>query len=128
VQLALDDFGTGYSSLSYLRNFPLDGVKVDRAFTDGLGGSERDVAIMRAIVEMCSALGLSVVAEGVESAAQLEQLEKLGCHHVQGYLLCRPMPAEELTGFLASRLVPIATDPPMAPAAARSRTRPVQLV
>jgi diguanylate cyclase (GGDEF)-like protein len=128
VQLVLDDFGTGYSSLSYLRNFPLDGVKVDRAFTDGLGASERDAAIMRAIVEMCGALGLSVVAEGVESAAQLEQLEKLGCHHVQGYLLCRPMPAEELTGFLASRLAPTATDPVTAAAAARSRIRPEQLV
>jgi diguanylate cyclase (GGDEF)-like protein len=120
VQLVLDDFGTGYSSLSYLRNFPLDGVKVDRAFTDGLGGSERDAAIMRAIVEMCSALGLSVVAEGVESAAQLEQLEKLGCHHVQGYLLCRPMPAEQLTGFLASRVAQFATDPQRVPASARS--------
>jgi diguanylate cyclase (GGDEF)-like protein len=120
VQLVLDDFGTGYSSLSYLRNFPLDGVKVDRAFTDGLGGSERDAAIMRAIVEMCGALGLSVVAEGVESAAQLEQLEKLGCHHVQGYLLCRPMPAEELTGFLAGRLAQFATDHPSVPGSARS--------
>ncbi len=128
VQLVLDDFGTGYSSLSYLRNFPLDGVKVDRAFTDGLGGSERDAAIMRAIVEMCSALGLAVVAEGVESVAQLEQLAKLGCRHVQGYLLCRPMPAEELTEFLESRLAAPATDSLAALAATRSPSRREQLV
>ncbi|HUA11070.1 MAG TPA: EAL domain-containing protein, partial [Solirubrobacteraceae bacterium] len=104
LRLVLDDFGTGYSSLSYLRQFPLDGVKVDRSFTDGLGASPRDAAIMRAIVEMCRALDLAVVAEGVECAAQLEQLEELGCELVQGYLLCHPMPATEAGEFLARRL------------------------
>jgi diguanylate cyclase (GGDEF)-like protein len=106
LQLVLDDFGTGYSSLSYLRHFPLDTVKVDRSFTDGLGSSPRDAAIMRAIVEMCRALELTVVAEGVESEAQLTQLGRLGCEHVQGYLLCHPMPAVEVGKFLDGHLNP----------------------
>jgi len=128
VRLVLDDFGTGYSSLSYLRDFPLDGVKVDRAFIDGLGSSEEDAAIMRAIVEMCSALGLAVVAEGVESPAQLAQLRQFGCQHVQGYLLCQPMPAEELSEFLKGRFAPpainaldAATDAQSSPRAAGRR-------
>jgi len=104
LRLVLDDFGKGYSSLSYLRRFPLDGVKVDRSFIEGLGSNPDDVAVMRAIVEMCRALGLTVVAEGVESDAQLQQLRELGCEHLQGYLLCRPMPAEQISEFLDERL------------------------
>jgi diguanylate cyclase (GGDEF)-like protein len=104
TRLVLDDFGTGYSSLSYLRQFPLDSVKVDRSFTDALGDCPRDAAIMSAILQMCQALGLSVVAEGVESRAQLRRLGLLGCELVQGYLLCHPMPAEQVGEFLASRL------------------------
>ena len=100
LRLLLDDFGTGYSSLSYLRRFPLGGVKVDRSFIDGLGSKPQDAAIMRAIVEMCRALGLTVVAEGVETDAQLRQLRQLGCGQVQGYLLCHPRPAEEIGEFL----------------------------
>ncbi len=105
LRLLLDDFGTGYSSLSYLRRFPLDAVKVDRSFIDGLGGSPKDVAIMKAIVEMCGVLELAVVAEGVESDSQLDQLRQLGCEHVQGYLMCRPMPAAALGEFLEERLL-----------------------
>ncbi len=105
LRLLLDDFGTGYSSLSYLRRFPLGGVKVDRSFIDGLGSKPQDAAIMRAIVEMCRALGLTVVAEGVETDAQLRQLRQLGCGQVQGYLLCHPRPAEEIGEFLTERLV-----------------------
>jgi diguanylate cyclase (GGDEF)-like protein/PAS domain S-box-containing protein len=105
LRLLLDDFGTGYSSLSYLRRFPLDGVKVDRSFTDGLGEDPGDLAIMRAIVQMCDALELDVVAEGVESSTQLQQLRDLGCQNAQGYLLCRPMPAAEIGPLLARRLV-----------------------
>jgi diguanylate cyclase (GGDEF)-like protein len=104
MRLVLDDFGTGYSSLSYLRQFPLDGVKVDRSFTDGLGNSPRDAAIMSAIVQMCHALELTVVAEGVESTTQLEQLGVLGCELVQGYLLCHPMPTEQAGEYLERRL------------------------
>ncbi|HXW58570.1 MAG TPA: EAL domain-containing protein [Solirubrobacteraceae bacterium] len=105
VRLALDDFGTGYSSLSYLRRFPIDAVKVDRSFIDGLGNKAEDAAIMRAIVEMCRALKLTVVAEGVESQPQLQQLRQLGCERAQGYLLCHPIPAEESDGFLDRRLL-----------------------
>jgi diguanylate cyclase (GGDEF)-like protein len=108
LRLVLDDFGTGYSSLSYLRRFPLDGVKVDRSFTDGLGSSRQDAAIMKAIVEMCRVLGLAVIAEGVESESQLQQLRDLGCEQVQGYLLCRPLPADEIREFLDRRF---ANDP-----------------
>jgi len=103
LRLMLDDFGTGYSSLSYLRRFPLGGVKVDRSFIDGLGDNPEDAAIMRAIVEMCRALDLTVVAEGVETDAQLRQLRQLGCERVQGYLLCHPRPAEEISEFLDGR-------------------------
>jgi diguanylate cyclase (GGDEF)-like protein/PAS domain S-box-containing protein len=105
LRLMLDDFGTGYSSLSYLRRFPLGGVKVDRSFIDGLGDNPEDAAIMKAIVEMCRALGLTVVAEGVETDAQLRQLRQLGCERVQGYLLCHPKPPEEITELLDERLV-----------------------
>jgi diguanylate cyclase (GGDEF)-like protein len=104
TRIVLDDFGTGYSSLSYLRQFPLDAVKVDRSFTDGLGDSPRDAAIMSAIVHMCQALELTVVAEGVETPAQLQQLGLLDCELVQGYLLCHPMPAAQAGEFLERRL------------------------
>ena len=106
LPLVLDDFGTGYSSLSYLRRFPLNSVKVDRSFIDGLGSSEQDAAIMKAIVEMCRALGLTVVGEGVETPAQLQQLRELGCDQVQGYLFCRPMPVDEASEFLDRHLGP----------------------
>jgi EAL domain-containing protein (putative c-di-GMP-specific phosphodiesterase class I) len=76
---------------------------VDRSFTDGLGSSRQDAAIMKAIVEMCRVLGLAVIAEGVESEPQLQQLRRLGCEQVQGYLLCRPLPADEIGEFLDSR-------------------------
>src|SRR5579875_2375892 len=110
LPLVLDDFGTGYSSLSYLRRFPLSAVKVDRSFIDGLGTNTQDAAIMRAIVEMCRALGFSVVGEGVETDAQLRELQKLGCDHAQGYLLCHPMPVEEVTEFLDRRFAAGAID------------------
>ena len=123
LRLVLDDFGTGYSSLSYLRRFPLDGVKVDRSFIDDLDSSPENAAIMRAIVEMCHALGLSVVGEGVESATQLEQLAQLGCEHAQGYLLCRPMPADDVNRFLEDRLLAGASQT-ATPARSASRSRP----
>jgi diguanylate cyclase (GGDEF)-like protein/PAS domain S-box-containing protein len=110
LRVVLDDFGTGYSSLSHLRRFPLSVVKVDRSFIDGLGSKPEDGAIMRAIVEMCHALGLTVVAEGVESDAQHQELRQLGCERVQGYLLCRPMPPEDITEFLDERLLSRAVD------------------
>ena len=96
VHLAVDDFGTGYSSLSYLKRFPVDLLKIDRSFIDGLGTDPEDGAIVLAIVSLAEALRLEVVAEGVEHFHQLEALHRLGCDAVQGFLLGRPGPADGL--------------------------------
>jgi diguanylate cyclase (GGDEF)-like protein/PAS domain S-box-containing protein len=101
VRLLLDDFGTGYSSLRYLQRFPLDGLKVDRAFVAGLGDEgDGDGAIVQAIVGMARALGMGVIPEGVETDGQLQRLAALGCDHAQGFLLSRPLPAEGLEALL----------------------------
>jgi diguanylate cyclase (GGDEF)-like protein len=94
VELSIDDFGTGYSSLSYLKRFPLHELKVDKSFVDGLGTNANDTAIVAAVVAMAHALDLRVVAEGVETAEQLERLRILGCEQVQGYYFARPGPPE----------------------------------
>jgi EAL domain-containing protein (putative c-di-GMP-specific phosphodiesterase class I) len=96
VRLSIDDFGTGYSSLSYLKRFPVDAVKVDKAFIDGLGADPHDSALVAAIVAMADALGLVVTAEGVESPEQLSILRKLQCRRGQGFYLAQPMPAAEM--------------------------------
>ncbi|MCC5951711.1 MAG: EAL domain-containing protein [Acidimicrobiia bacterium] len=98
VQLAIDDFGTGYSSLAQLKRFPVDVLKIDRSFVDGLGFDTEDTAIVEAIVSMSSALGLEVVAEGVELDVQLHELVRLGCHRAQGFGLAMPMAADDLMG------------------------------
>ncbi len=96
LSLALDDFGTGYSSLSYLRQFPVDQVKIDRSFVAGLhSGATADVAIARCIVELCQRLRVETVAEGIETAEQLELLTQLGCDFGQGYLFAAPMPPSD---------------------------------
>ena len=97
VRLAIDDFGTGYSSLSYLKRFPVDAVKVDRAFVDGLGTDPHDTALVAAIVAMADALGLEVTAEGVETQDQLAHLCRLQCVRAQGFFLSRPVPAAVVT-------------------------------
>lgn len=96
----LDDFGTGYSSLSYLKNFPLDAVKVDRAFVRDMVEQERDRALIRAILAMCQELGLQVVAEGIENEVQRQLLSDLNCTYGQGYLFSRPLPVGEFEAFL----------------------------
>ncbi|MEE4670678.1 EAL domain-containing protein [Pseudomonas alliivorans] len=100
VKLAIDDFGTGYSSLSYLRRFPVDYVKIDRAFISGLGDGTEDAAIIQAIISMAHSLGLKVVAEGVENQSQLEFLREHGCDEVQGYLISRPIEASAMAAML----------------------------
>jgi len=95
VHLAIDDFGTGYSSLTYLRRFPVEALKVDRSFTDGLGRDREDEAIVAMILSLARTLDLTVVAEGVETEVQLDLLRELGCPVVQGYLLGRPVPAAQ---------------------------------
>jgi EAL domain-containing protein (putative c-di-GMP-specific phosphodiesterase class I)/anti-sigma regulatory factor (Ser/Thr protein kinase) len=99
VRLAIDDFGTGYSSLSYLRRFPVDVVKLDRSFVAGLGVDSAATAIVAAVVNLAHALGIVVVAEGVETEAQLVALRALRCDRAQGYYWNRPLPADELPGW-----------------------------
>jgi diguanylate cyclase (GGDEF)-like protein/PAS domain S-box-containing protein len=100
VRFAIDDFGTGYSSLAYLKKFPIDELKIDRSFVSGLGVSTEDSAIVASIVSMSRALSLCCIAEGVETSDQLAALNQLGCHHAQGYLFSRPVPADELQGTI----------------------------
>jgi len=108
VGLSLDDFGTGYSSLAHLRTVPVDTLKIDRGFVDGLGRGAQQDRFTSALLRLGDDLGLAVVAEGVEHPEQLEALRALGCRLAQGYLLGRPQPAADLTARLRTDLAPIA--------------------
>ncbi|HWI43247.1 MAG TPA: EAL domain-containing protein [Nocardioides sp.] len=108
VRVAIDDFGTGYSSLSYLKRFPVDVVKIDRAFTAGLGENVVDTEILAAVVRLAAACGIEVVAEGVETFGQRRALGELGCPYIQGYLIAKPQQADPfaerwLSGSTATR-------------------------
>ena len=102
VRVALDDFGTGYSSLAYLRDLPLDSLKIDGAFVQGLERDSSSLEVTRAIVQVARALKMDVTAEGIETQAQYETLLELGCTDAQGYLLGRPMPATALAALLGA--------------------------
>gem|GEM_PF-1989779 len=103
ITVALDDFGTGFSSLAYLQALPIDVLKVDRCFVQGLAGGGASARIVDTVVRLAHGLGARVVAEGVESQAQLEALRKLGCDTAQGYLLGRPQPAAGITSLLQAK-------------------------
>jgi diguanylate cyclase (GGDEF)-like protein len=102
IRITLDDFGTGYSSLSYLRRFPFDKIKIDKSFIQGQGTDRGTRVILEAMIRMCSDLGFDVVAEGVETDVQLNELKRLGCQEIQGYLLGRPLHPHMVEEFLVN--------------------------
>ncbi len=104
-RIALDDFGTGYSSLYNIRKFALDCLKIDRSFIDGMGRERESAAIVHSIIHLGRALGLGVVAEGVETEAQLQALRVAGCSHMQGYLLSRPVAEDIARGIAEARFI-----------------------
>jgi EAL domain-containing protein (putative c-di-GMP-specific phosphodiesterase class I) len=100
IKLAVDDFGTGYSSLAYLKRFPIDVLKIDRAFVSGLVNGEHDAAIVQTVVGLARALGLHTTAEGIEERSQWDRLEQLGCDQGQGFIFSRPLRPEAVGDLL----------------------------
>jgi EAL domain-containing protein (putative c-di-GMP-specific phosphodiesterase class I) len=103
IQLSIDDFGTGYSSLAYLTRLPVSEIKIDRSFVMDMVSSEDSATIVRSIIDLGGNLGLTVVAEGVETQEIWDELDALGCPIAQGYHLSRPIPADALVEWLAAR-------------------------
>jgi EAL domain-containing protein (putative c-di-GMP-specific phosphodiesterase class I) len=102
VRISIDDFGTGYSSLAYLKRLSADALKIDKSFIKGLGEDLEDTAIVQMIIDLAHTLGMEVIAEGVESEEQAEQLKEMGCDFGQGYHLARPLPSQAASEFLAA--------------------------
>jgi EAL domain-containing protein (putative c-di-GMP-specific phosphodiesterase class I) len=100
LQIAIDDFGTGYSSLGYLSRLPLDALKVDRSFIDNMADDPQQMSIVTAIISLAHSIDLKVIAEGVETPTQAQLLRLLRCDQIQGYLLARPQPAEDVVKLL----------------------------
>jgi EAL domain-containing protein (putative c-di-GMP-specific phosphodiesterase class I) len=100
VEISIDDFGTGYSSLAYLAELPVSEVKIDRSFVSRMADGSSDTIIVNSTIDLAHHLGLRAVAEGVEDASMIPELEALGCDVVQGYAISRPLPAEEVTRWL----------------------------
>ena len=108
VKLAIDDFGTGYSSLSYLQELPIDVLKIDKSFVDGIAVSDQRLALAQTIVQLARTLRMDVIAEGIENEIQRDLLTSMGCHYGQGYLLAMPMPAQQAEALtrIGSRFMP----------------------
>ena len=105
IRLALDDFGTGYANLSRLPDWPFQILKLDRSFILDLPDSEKQQAVVKSIIDLCSTLGIQVVAEGVENEAELTIVDQLGCHCIQGYVYARPKPLEDTGDWLTARRI-----------------------
>jgi EAL domain-containing protein (putative c-di-GMP-specific phosphodiesterase class I) len=120
VKLAIDDFGTGYSSLSYLRELPIDVLKIDKSFVDGIGASQQRLALVEAIIRIAGTLHLNVIAEGIETEVQRDLLVSMGCRFGQGYLLAMPVEADQaealvrIGGGLVPELPRVSRLPPRA--------------
>ncbi len=115
IRLAIDDFGTGYSSMSLMKQFPIDTIKIDRSFVRDLPDDSEDKAIAQAIISMGKALGMTVVAEGVETAEQQTFLRDHACDEMQGFLFSKPLPPQQMAELLRS--APLVVAPPLQPAA-----------
>jgi EAL domain-containing protein (putative c-di-GMP-specific phosphodiesterase class I) len=103
VSLAIDDFGTGYSSLSYLKRLPVNIIKIDKSFVMNMDNDGNDAIIVRSTIDLGRNLGLGVIAEGVETQAAWNHLAALGCDAAQGFLMCRPVPGDEMSSWLMAR-------------------------
>ena len=126
ISVAVDDFGSCFSSLTFLKQFPVDELKIDRAFVKGLGKEREDRAIVTGVVDLAHAFGLTTVAEGVESLEQLDELRSIGCEQGQGYLWSRPLPADEAERWLLQHdPFPVLGVPLAAPVAGRPPVGPV---
>jgi len=103
VHVSIDDFGTGYSSLAYLKRFPVEAVKIDRSFVEGLGQDAESEAIVEATIRLAQSLHLRTIAEGVETEQQLEHLRAVGCDYAQGFLFSKAVPASDVRLDFAAR-------------------------
>jgi len=116
VRLAIDDFGTGYSSMSLMKQFPIDTIKIDRSFVRDLPRDSEDQAIAQAIISMGKALGMTVIAEGVETAEQQAFLQDHACDEMQGFLFSKPLPPQQVADLLRS--AQLVVSPPLQPTTA----------
>ena len=100
----MDDYGTGYSSLAYIKNLALDELKIDRAFVTDMNTDKQSAAIVRSTIELGHSLGMTVVAEGVETEHELHELKRFGCDYAQGYQICRPMRVADLNKWMEAQV------------------------